>query len=200
MPDDPLSRAFRVSDPKMAVALCDPLRRRVVLLLAARERSLGELADAVGVELKRLHYHVGALQALGLVVVAGRRARAGRPVKLYRAVAEAFFVPAEAMTAAPNVALAAELRDAQARLADPSHEGMLYHLSENGAPLMRPVKSPGLRRVPTAETWRVLQLSSAEALRLADEMDACLKAAVERSRGSTETYLVHFAFAPRRNP
>ena len=87
MPDDLLSRAFRVRDPKMAAALSDPLRRRVVLLLAKRERSLGELALAADVELKRLHYHVGVLQALGLVVVTGRRPRAGRPAKLYRAVA-----------------------------------------------------------------------------------------------------------------
>ena len=200
MPDELLSRAFRVRDPRMARAFSDPLRRRVVLLLAGRERSLGELALAVGVELKRLHYHVGALQALGLVVVAGRRARAGRPVKLYRAVADAFLVPAEATSVAPSAALMAELREAQTRFADPSHEGILYHLGEDGELLMRPVSSPRASRTPTADCWRVLQLSSIEALRLAAEMDACMKAAVDRSRGPTETYLAHFAYAPRRAP
>ena len=197
MPDDLLSRAFRVGGRKAAAAFSDPLRRRLVLLLAGRERSAGELASTMGVELKRLHYHLVTLEKLGLLVVAARRARAGREVKLYRAVANAFFVPAEATTASPSTALAAELHAAQARLADPSREGALYHLGDEGEFLMRPVNSQGAEQVPTADCWRVLQLSPAEALRLAAELDGCLKAAVERSHGATKTYLAHFAFAPR---
>jgi len=197
MRDDLLSRAFRVENRRAAAALSDPLRRRVVLLMVGRERSAGELAFVTGVELKRLHYHLSALEKLGLVVVVRRRARAGRPVKLYRAVADAYFVPTEAMAASPSDALAAELREAQARLADPSRAGILYHLSEGGEFLMRPVNSEGAEQVPTADCWRVLQLSPVEAHRLAAELDACLKAAVERSRGATKAYLAHFAFAPQ---
>ncbi len=188
---------MRVENRRAARALSDPLRRRVVLLLIGQQRSAGELACVTGVELKRLHYHLSALEKLGLVVVAGRRARAGRPVKLYRAAADAFFVPAEAMAASPNDALAAELREAQARLADPSRAGILYHLGEGGAFLMRPVVSQGARQVPAADCWRVLQLSPVEAHRLAAELDACLKAAAERSQGATNAYLTHYAFAPQ---
>jgi predicted ArsR family transcriptional regulator len=132
MPDDLLSRAFRVADRKAAAAFSDPLRRRLVLLLAGQKRSAGELASVTGVELKRLHYHLAALEKLGLVVVAARRARAGRPVKLYRAVADAFFVPAETTAASPSDALAAELREARAKHADLSHEGILYGLGDGG--------------------------------------------------------------------
>jgi len=197
MRDDLLSRAFPVESRRAAAAFSDPLRRRVVLLLIGRERSAGELASVTGVELKRLHYHLSALERLGLVVVTRRRARAGRPVKLYRAAADAFFVPAEAMAASPSESLAAELRQAQARFADPSGDGVLYHLTDGGEFLMRPVTGLAARKVPTADRWRVLQLSPAEALRLAAEVDACLKAAVARSRGTTRAYLTHFAFAPQ---
>ena len=197
MPDKLLSSAIRVEDRKAAAAFSDPLRRRVVLLLVGREQSASELATATGVALKRLHYHLGALERLGLVAVAGRRARAGRPIKLYRAVADAFFVPAGAAAASPSEALAAELRQALARHADRSHDGMQYQLGEKGEFLMRPVENQRAGQVPTADHWRVLQLSPAEALRLAADLDACLKAAVERSQGATKTYLAHFAFAPR---
>ncbi len=181
----------------MATAFADPLRRRVVFLLATREHSLGELASITGFDLKRLHYHVLALKKLGLVAVAGKRSRAGRPIKLYRAVASAFFVPVEAMAEPPESAMAAELRAAQAKHTDPSREGVLYHLGSEGKFLIQPVSNAGTKRVPTADLWRVLRLSQAEASRLADDVDACLKAAAGRSRGATNTYLIHLAFAPR---
>jgi len=200
MPDDPLSRAFRIRDARAAAAFSDPLRRRVVLLLAGRERSLSELASITGWELKRLHYHVATLAKLGLVVVSGRRARAGRAVKLYRAVAEAFFIPVDLGDGSPGAAMAKELRDALARIADPAREGVLYYLSKEGKFRMQPIGNGGPKQLPTAECWRVLRLSTTEASRLAAEMDACLKAAAERSRGATRNYLVHFAFAPRLMP
>jgi hypothetical protein len=198
MPDSLLSRAYRVSEPKAAAAFSHPLRRRVILLLVRQERSLGELSSILGAELKRLHYHMNSLQALKLVVVTSQRARAGRPVKLYRAVADAFFVPATAATTSPSDALAKELRFAQAGLIDSSREGVLYHASDKDEPLMRYVKTQRTRGTETADCWRVLEMSTVEAQRLAAEMEACLMAAAERSRGATKSYLVHFAYAPRR--
>jgi hypothetical protein len=127
------------------------------------------------VELKRLHYHLTALERLGLVVVAGRRARAGRPVKLYRAVGDAFFVTAGATDVSPSDALAAELRAARAGLADRTREGVLYSSSAQGEFRIRPVEESRVGRLPTADCWRVLRLSPAEALRLGAELDACLE-------------------------
>jgi DNA-binding transcriptional ArsR family regulator len=196
MPDELLSSAYRVRNPRAAAAFSNPLRRRLLLLSASRERSLSELASTTGIELKSLHYHVGALAKLGLIIVSGCRARAGRPIKLYRAVAEAFFIPLDVMDTSPSAAMTGELRDARARLADPAREGTLYRVSE-GKFHMQPIGNSGKRQSPTADCWRMLQLSSTEALRLAADMDACLKAAAERSRGATKAYLVHFAFAPR---
>lgn len=198
MQDDILSRACRIGDARVAAAFSDPLRRRLVLLLAHQERSLAELAGITGVELKRLHYHATALRKLGLLVIAREQRRAGRAVKLYRAVADAFFVSEKVMPSGPAAALTLELRDSLDKLRDRSRDGVVYYLGEDGEPRMRPVKSRTAKPSGAAEYWRVLKLSRSEALRLAKDIDDCLKAYVLPHGDGSETYLVHFAFAPRR--
>jgi hypothetical protein len=198
MRDETLSRAYRVVTTKAAAVFADPFRRGIVLSLAGRPHTLGELAGAMGVDLKRLHYHVGALTKLRLVVVAGLQRRAGRPSKLYRAVGTAFFVPQGLSSSSPGDAMMAELREAHIRLADPLREGMLYSVGEAGEMTMRPITRPNAGRPAAADCWRVVKLTQPEAMRLAEEMDNCLKAAVARSRGPAKLYLVHYAFAPRQ--
>src|SRR5947209_14259496 len=105
MQDDILSRALRVRDAKAAAALGDPFRRRILLFCVTQEYGVAELAKATGMEIKRLHYHVGALARLGLLKITGRRRRGGRAIKLYRAAAPAFFVPAELESRSPSLAL-----------------------------------------------------------------------------------------------
>jgi DNA-binding transcriptional ArsR family regulator len=200
MRDDTLSRAVRITDPRAAGALADPLRRRLLLHLAHRECSIGELAGATGVDLKRLHYHVTALLELGLLVVARERRRPGRSIKIYRAIADAFFVPEEATIGRPEDALVRDLQESLARLRDPSREGVLYHLSDAGEPRMRPVRAAGTRSIPAAENWRVVRLSRADALRMAKDIETYLKALVDNPDDGCETYLVHFAFAPSPDP
>jgi DNA-binding transcriptional ArsR family regulator len=205
MPDHSLSSAHRVASPPAAAAFANPLRRRLILMLAQQERSAGDLAAATGMDLKRLHYHLGALVRLGLVVVTRHRPRAGRPVKLYGAVAQCFFVPAEAAPATPDHPLADELRAALATHAGAAQRGTLYQCTEAGAFLIRPIASDPPPPLPASEAWRVLALSAAQARRLATELDACLKAAARRSQGQGEgqgqgalrSYLAHIALAPR---
>src|SRR5579864_1235174 len=95
MQDRVLSSSLRIRDRKAAAALADPFRRRILLLFVAKEYGVGELAEKTGTEIKRLHYHVKALAKLGLLKVARSRRRGGRPIKLYRAAAPAFFVSTE---------------------------------------------------------------------------------------------------------
>ena len=197
MKDVILSRAFRVADARTAAAFAHPLRRRLVLLFAARERSVAEMASATGEDLKRLHYHVTALQQLGLLEVARELARAGRAVKLYRAVAEAFFVPEQWMTVPPSVALTAQLRHSLEGVRDATREGVLYYLSDARDPRMRPVQVPGAGGTGTTELWRVMQLSRIDALALSRDIEACLASYAGREHGNAKAYLVHFAIAPR---
>ncbi len=63
---------------------------------------------------------------------------------------------------------------------------------------MRPVKAEDGQNNPYVDRWRIVPLSPTEAQRLATEFDACVQAAVARSKAAAKTYLVHFAFAPRQ--
>jgi len=199
MKDDPLSRACQIRDRRAAAAFADPLRRRLVLTFAGGDRSLADVARHTGLDLKRLHYHVTALGKLGLVKIARRQRRAGRPIKFYRAVADAFFVPADVAPSPPHAALHAELRVALTNARDPSHEGMLYHLGEDGGPRMRAVSA--LQSAPShAEYWRVLHLSRADAARLSKDVENCFKSFATRVSANAKPYLIHFALAPRAKP
>ncbi|HEY0748129.1 MAG TPA: helix-turn-helix domain-containing protein [Steroidobacteraceae bacterium] len=199
-----LSRAFAVTDGRAAAAFAQPLRRRLVLLLAGHERSVAEMAALMRLDLKYLHYHIGVLQRLGLLMVAHERARPGRPIKVYRAVSKSFFVPGRVTSAGPSAAMHAELRDSLAKVREPSLGGTLYYVDENDAPRMQFIGKPASKPLSATETateiWQVLTLSRAEALRLTTDIAACLKSCAHRDRGTTQDYLVHFAVAPRLAP
>jgi predicted ArsR family transcriptional regulator len=196
MKDALLSRAFRVIDPRAAAALADPQRRRLVLLLAGSDRTLAEIAGTAELDLKRLHYHVGQLCRLGLVRVTGARRRAGRPVKFYRAVADAFFVPAEVAASGPSKALAMQLDRSLAALRTRTQEGVLYCRSQDSGPQIRAVADPAAKNIAAAELWRVLRLSRSEATSLAREIKDLINHHARNQRPTDKPYLVHFAFAP----
>lgn len=197
MKDKALSRPLRIEDRRAAAAFSDPLRRHLVLLCVAQPRSVSALAGLTGADLKRLHYHVTALQKLGLLIVARAQKRGGRPIKFYKAAAEAFFIPADLVPHSPSRALEDELRGALARLADLAHEGVLYHLDDDGKPRMRMVRAPAPANGAGGESWRILRLSRAEALELTRQIDAYLNAPRGGGEGPSGEYLIHFAIAPR---
>lgn len=192
-----LSRTLIVTEVRAAAALSHPMRRHLVLLLVGREYSVAELAAIMHLDLKYLHYHVGALQKLGLIVVAHERVRPGRRVKVYRAAADSFFVSGRVMAAGPSVALHSELRDSLAKVREPLRGGILYDVDEHDEPRMRFKHSPARGPKAAAEFWQVLSLSRAEALRITHEISERLKACVHRDHGTRQDYLVHFALAPR---
>jgi DNA-binding transcriptional ArsR family regulator len=196
MKDAILSSALKVTDRRVAAVFANPLRRRLILLLAARPRSLGELASETALDLKRLHYHVTALRDLGLVIITGKRARAGRAIKIYGAIASAFMVPVSASLNEPHVALMAELRKSLAGLSN-RQAGTLYYLSTNGEPRMRPVPATETQRAGAMDHWRVLKLSRVDLLRLSAAMQECLTPFADQKPGARQTYLVHIAIAPR---
>ena len=66
--------------------------------LTGREASVGALARELDWPLDTAHYRVKKLLRLGLLRVVREEKRAGRPVKVYRAVADAFFLPYSSFT------------------------------------------------------------------------------------------------------
>ena len=89
--------AHRVDDPAAAKLLTQEDYRAVLGVFLGRERSVGEAATELRLGLDATLYRVRRLHQAGLLEVRATRPRAGRPVKLYRAVHDAWFVPFEAL-------------------------------------------------------------------------------------------------------
>jgi hypothetical protein len=192
------SSALRIADSHQAAAFANPLRRKLLLSLTAREASLADVARLMRVDLRRVHHHATALCALGLLTVVRERARAGRAIKMYRAVARSFFVPQDLVPAEPASPLAVEMELSAARIRAATRSGVLYDVDESGAPRMRAVSRPNADAVPAVEIWKVLRLSRSDALGLRDELANCLRNYAERENERGETYLLHCALAPKR--
>ena len=87
-----------VTDPEAANLLSDPAQLELLEPFFQGEVVLGELAKVLGLKLNTLLYRVNKLIDLGLVEVVREEPRRGKPVKIYRAAAKAFFVPFESTT------------------------------------------------------------------------------------------------------
>ena len=92
-----------------ARALIDPKKRRYLEPFIGQACSASEAARTLGVKLTAMLYQTERLQALGLLRVTQQQTRRGRPVKLYRATADRFFVPFEVTRAESLTTLLAEL-------------------------------------------------------------------------------------------
>lgn len=82
-----------VSDPVQARFLTDPAKKRFLLPFLARERRIAQAADEVGCSINQMLYQVRTLADCGLVHVVREEPRAGRAIRVYRSVHDAYFVP-----------------------------------------------------------------------------------------------------------
>jgi DNA-binding transcriptional ArsR family regulator len=198
MKDKLLSRALRIETDRAASAFADPLRRRLVLRLIEKEYSLAELARTMQIDIRRLHYHVLALTQLGLLTVSRQCRRAGRPIKMYRATSDTFFVPDSIADTTPTDSLLAQLRNELARQRLQSRSGVIYHLGENGEPCMRRIHSADGAAAQAREVCRVLRLSRADARQLGDDV-AKIVAGYAGRYETSGTHVMYFALAPTQS-
>jgi hypothetical protein len=175
--------------------MCRPFQRHLVLSLIGRDASLSELVAESGLSMRTLHYQVVRLVKLGLLKIASRTKRGGRPIKRYTATAEAFFVPESLMTWRPGAVLERELRDALGR----AHaDGILFFRDSAGGMLMRDVRTAPADPRIAADSWQILNLDEREARQLATE----IRKLVEHARTSPphrrqKKYLVRWALLLR---
>lgn len=191
-----LSR-MEVRDERAAALFTQPQQRRLLLWFARRPKSVGEAAAALGMDLKRAHYFIRRLADLGLLVVAGERPRAGRPVRLYRAVADSFFIPHVAAPRGFGDDLAGELRESLARELMHGEGGILFTANRDGSVRGRLVGAEG----PSggAEMWRVLRLRREDVAALRRDLAALLNRYQRRPAATDgDVYLVHAAVARRQ--
>ena len=188
-----LSR-MHVRDERLAAVFTDPRLRRILLWFTRRPKSISESAALLGIDLKQTHYCVRKLTKLGLLFVAEERSRAGRAIKYYRAVSDAFFIPNEVAPKGFGEELARELRESLAIEAALSDGGLLFTAAKGGSPRGKVV---GGRRA-AVEMWRVLRLGAQDVASLKRELNALLNHYQRRAppRGGT-AFLVHAAVAPR---
>lgn len=90
--------SLTVHDSQAADYLSNPLKAVFIYPFIGRARSASEVAAEHGVKLNAMAYRIERLQRLGLLQPAGRRLQGGRTVQLYRATADAFFVPLASTT------------------------------------------------------------------------------------------------------
>ena len=117
----PFPQTFTATTPAQARLLLS-LRAGWVLgaLLGAGPLGAAEIARAVQQPLSRVHRTLRQLLSADLIVLAGVRPRAGRPVKLYAALAAAYEVPF-------RLSDAATLRELMATQYRPFFEAFLSH-------------------------------------------------------------------------
>lgn len=85
-----------ISDTEAAAVLMDPARLRHLAPFIGAETSVAQAAEQSGSHPNTTLKRVRRFVELGLLTVAREVPRAGRPVKLYRSVAQVYFVPFEA--------------------------------------------------------------------------------------------------------
>ena len=184
---------LRITTAQAAAVFGAARQRKILLSLIDRERSLSQLERLTRTPLNLLHHHVGKLMQLRLARIARVEARAGAPIKYYRAAARSFFVPAELMGANPGAELTSRLQQRLERSLAGFVKGMEYSHDSNG-PRMRLVKEPG--RAIATELWLELRLSEADAAALDAGLRELFRRFGGRSKRAHHPYLVHAAMAP----
>jgi hypothetical protein len=187
-------RDMAVVTDRRAAAIFNNLRQRQILLtLIDRQCSLSELSRTTGIALNLLHHHIARLISFGLVKINGMRPRAGAPVKLYRATARTFFVPAD-LAGAPTGTLNEKLRDVLERNLAGAYKGVVFGCDGSDAQMRLVRDSEFETRV--SELWAELELSEAEAGALSREVGAILKRYSGRGAKGRRRYIMHSAIAP----
>lgn len=182
-----------------AAALDHPVRARLLLACARRERTLSELAREMGQPLAKLHYHAARLVDCGLLRVSRIEPRPGRPIRHYLAIAEAFQVSLADVGEPVGEKLARELRQSLGEQANRRELSLLYRLDEAGGMRVQLLDPDGRGRTSRVyEHWKVLGLTAQQRAELAKELTALIARYEAAPPGGTvEPVLVHAAFAPK---
>jgi hypothetical protein len=205
--------AHRVDDPDAAKLLVHDGYRAVLDAFVGRELSVAEAAEELRLDLDATLYRVRRLHRAGLLVHSGTRPRAGRPVKLYRAAHDAWFVPFEVLPYADleetflelHVAHARMLARAAARaLRDSAWSGYRIERGEDGQLWMRGGRADGATidsaggAAGPADAMVELRLAPDDAERLNRELVALIEryVALDRSDEGPANRMVTFASVP----
>jgi DNA-binding transcriptional ArsR family regulator len=101
---------YIIDEPEQVKAFTDPLRARVLRLLAQQAMTNQQLADTLGEPHAKVLYHVRFLLDLGLIKLVDTQIKGGNVEKYYRAIARVFDIRATAQAdEETNLAVATSL-------------------------------------------------------------------------------------------
>lgn len=86
---------YRVQTERQAYLLADPDISAFFALFLAREQTVTGATRALGCKVNAMHYRTRAFLDAGLLRIVREEKRAGLPIKVYRSVVDAFFIPFE---------------------------------------------------------------------------------------------------------
>ena len=209
---EPNSYWMIVENLEAAKALLRPETRRFLEPFLDRPCTVSQAALELGVKPNALLYRVNQLWRLGLLRVEREEPRVGKPIKVYRSSAPAFFVPF-ALTPAETIedlVLPLErewssrfARNAAALMAGyPGPLGVGVWRVESGEVIAKPRPRPPapfdatlFERCPILSLWWVeLHLDEDQAASLRKAMMALLERST--ARPGARRYIVHLGLAP----
>lgn len=192
--------------------LTDPASLQQFLPFLGRECSVRDAAGETGAKPNSVLWRVKRWQDLGLIEVTRKVPRGGRAVKLYRSVADCFFVPFEVMSAESMEAAMASLdrrwedalRRAVVRARRDALQGGGYEVSRDGrgVPRVTSVRAPCEAYDPLEPNEPAAVSSWHESVHLTFEQAKALQAELlgllaryAQEQGSQQ-YLVRLGLAP----
>lgn len=211
-----------MEDAEAAKVIAEPAALRYLEPFVAQERSVGQVAQELGVSPSGVLYRVRQFLRLGLIVETRAEPRNGRPIRYYRSVADGYFVPFQATSVTNQEALAAHAFRRLREQLDESvgqawvkafgeerpigiqvYRGPQGRLSRNiapdprGLPSERPLDALLEPEAPAVwDSWGTVRLSGEEAKALQRELAALLQRYWPPSRSATGEYLLRLAMAP----
>ncbi|MEM7734474.1 MAG: helix-turn-helix domain-containing protein [Deinococcota bacterium] len=117
-----------IKNADAAQVLSDPAKQRYLLPFIREELSLSEAAHHLGVKPNALLYQINKLLNLGLLEVVRVKQRQGRASKIYRAIAQRFFIPFSLTKAetVQNLAIETDIRSERLFQQDLINAQMMY--------------------------------------------------------------------------
>ncbi|GEM46248.1 hypothetical protein [Deinococcus cellulosilyticus] len=213
-----------IQDEAAAAFLVSPEGTRFFQPFLAQECTIKELTQLLGCTTLQAYRAVENMEKLGLIRLVGRIPRRGKPLKVYRSVADHVFVPfkyaphhsfEDLMVSRDNTwrdqlfqGLAHQIYQAEREdgrdlgLRFMRHEGVVYVVQALGS---GQDGSPGLmsrfrgQDAPAVrDDWRLLSLTRAQAKALQQDMQELLEKYSHQDRGEGANYVLRMALAPHR--
>lgn len=196
---------MKITDPVMVRSLLRDEAAHYVAPFLHEDHSVSEAADLLHLPLAKVHYCVRSLYDAGLLTVVSEQPRKGRAIKRYRAIADEFVVPAEALPADHFAGVmrrsTEEMIDALAAAAPEWVIGGDFRVSASSptrGSQDRVLRAGAGPAAVTHQSGCSLRITEAEARELAQEIRELRKRWIARSadRSGLGRYQLDIALAP----